>query len=280
MAIVLKRELKILIREVTPPVVLRLLRPFRERRSPRYGYFGDYPTFDAAVADCTTDGYSNDQIVARVSEQTEEVKDRFSGQATSVLLDGRIMQNLAATLLAISSGARATLSVLDFGGGLGIHHYQMSPFLAVQSKLSWLVCETEVMVREGNRRGRSPGLQFVSSLDEAHGPFDLVLASGAIQYLPDPLETLARLAQLSDHLLLNRLPLVPSDRDRLTVHKVDPAIYPAVIPTWFLSERRWFARLEALGFEVTMRWEVPQDVLVLDGAPVVMQGLLVRRRSR
>jgi len=274
------KQLKGALKEVVPPGLLRLTRPFRKPFSSPYGYFGDYPTFEAAMADCKTDGYSDLSIVETVSQRTREIRERSSARAASQLVDGRVLQNLAATLLAISTVPRRRLSVLDFGGGLGIHYFQLGPFLPAGVEVSWLVCETTAMAAEGRERFASNGLKFVSSLDEAQGPFDVVISSGAIQCVPDPTETLAKHAAVSDQLLFNRLPLTASARDRLTMHKVDPAIYAASIPIWFFSERRWLAKLDELGFDVVMRWEVPEDVLVLDGSTVTLQGLLARRRGR
>jgi putative methyltransferase (TIGR04325 family) len=274
------KQVKGVIKEVLPPGLLRLARPFRKPPQYPYGYFGDYPTFEAAKADCKTDGYADASIVESVSRQTRELKQRWSGGAAAVLLDARGLQNLAGALLAVSGVSHRPLSVLDFGGGLGIHYYQLSPFLPGGADLSWLVCETVAMAEEGNRHFAAQGLRFAPSLDQAPGPFDLLISSGAIQCLPAPLETLASLAARSDHLLFNRLPLLPSERDRLTIHRVDPVVYAGEIPIWFLSERCWFAKLGALGFEVAMRWSVPEDTVPLDGASVVLQGLLARRRAR
>jgi putative methyltransferase (TIGR04325 family) len=274
----LPQHVKAVIKELVPPGLVRLTRPFRKPVRSQYGYSGDYPTFSAALADCKTAGYSAANIIEKVSAQTRELKERWNGGPRVQLLDGRILQNLAAALLALSGVTRRPLSVLDFGGGLGIHYFQTRPFLG--GALSWLVCETAEMAAEGTRRFASDELKFISSLDQARGPFDLLISSGAIQCVPNPAETLARHSALSDHVLFNRLPLIASDRDRLTIHKVDPAIYAASIPIWFFSQQRWLAAVETLGFDVTMRWEVPQDLLILDGEPIVLQGLLAQRRAR
>lgn len=275
------QKVKAVVKDLMPPGLLRLTRSFRTPPADPYGYSGDYATFTAALSDCKTRGYSDAGIIARVSEQTRELKQRRNGgtSAGAELLDGRVLQNLAAALFAISNVTHRPLSVLDFGGGLGIHYFQMSPFLPGGATLSWLVCETAEMAEEGNRRFATGGLRFISSIDEAQGPFDLVISSGAIQCVPAPADMLARHAALSDRLLFNRLPLIASERDRLTIHNVDPAIYAASIPIWFFSERRWFAQLDGLGFDVAMRWTVPQDVLTLDGEQVILQGLVARRRA-
>jgi putative methyltransferase (TIGR04325 family) len=276
----LPNGVKRVIKEIVPPAVLRLVRPFRKPESSPYGYSGDYATFEAAMAACKTAGYAEVGIVERVGEQTRAIKERWQGGPAAVLLDGRVLQNLAATLLATSTVSGRAPSVLDFGGGLGIHHAQLSPFLSGGSGPSWLVCETTPMADEGNKRFASGGLRFVSSLEQAPGPFDLVIASGVLQCLPDPYATLAKLASLSEHILLNRVPLIPSERDRLTIHNVDPVVFTGVMPIWFLAERRLMAKLAELGFDISMRWEVPQDPVTLDGTPFVLQGMLARRRRR
>ena len=275
----LANQIKGAIKEVVPPGVVRLVRTFRKLPPSPYGYFGDYPTFAAAMAECKTGGYSDASIVEKVSEQTRELRQRSNG-ASAPDLDARVLQNLAATLAAIAEAPSAARSVLDFGGGLGIHYFQLRRYLGERSPLRWVVCETIPMAAEGTKNFASGELQFITTLDEAAGPFDVVISSGAIQYVPDPTETLGKYATLSSHVLFNRLPLIEGDRDRLTIQKIDPRIYAGSMPMWFFSKQRWLAKLDELGFDITMRWQVPQDLLVLDGQPIILQGLLARRRPR
>jgi putative methyltransferase (TIGR04325 family) len=264
---------------VVPPGIVRLARTVRPPPPSPYGYFGDYPTFAAAMADCKTDGYSDAGVVAKVSQQTRELRQRVSG-ADAPSLDARVFQNLAATLVAMGETAQAERSVLDFGGGLGIHYFHLRRYLGRRSPLRWVVCETVPMAEEGAKNFASDELSFISTLEQAPGPFDVLISSGALQCVPEPTETLVKHAALSSHVLFNRLPLIESDRDRLTIQKVHPSIYAATMPIWFFSKSRWLAKLDELGFDVTMRWEVPQDVLWLDGQSLILQGLLARRRPR
>jgi len=83
-------------------------------------------------------------------------------------------------------------TVLDFGGGAGIHYK-----LACQHSpdIRWAVVETPAMVRRSSELA-SERLRFFEHIDEAAdwlGIVDLIHSNGAIQYVPDALETIKSL---------------------------------------------------------------------------------------
>lgn len=84
-------------------------------------------------------------------------------------------------------------SVLDFGGGCGLH-YKEAGLPAVR----WAVVETEAMVRRAKEL-ETDRLRFFSdtrSAAEWLGPIDLMHSNGALQYTPDPLGALTSLCAL------------------------------------------------------------------------------------
>ena len=74
-------------------------------------------------------------------------------------------------------------SVLDFGGGCGVHYKQArSPIIR------WAVVETPAMVERASKLGTDK-LKFFTSIAAAAdwlGSIDTVYSSGALQYAPDP----------------------------------------------------------------------------------------------
>ncbi|BBO11164.1 MULTISPECIES: hypothetical protein [Bradyrhizobium] len=83
-------------------------------------------------------------------------------------------------------------SVLDFGGGAGIHYKvarQMSP------DIRWAVVETPAMVRRASKLATNR-LMFFSDIEHAAdwlGSIDLMHSNGAIQYVDDAIGTVEAL---------------------------------------------------------------------------------------
>jgi putative methyltransferase (TIGR04325 family) len=100
------------------------------------------------------------------------------------------------------------LTVLDFGGGCGFHYFRVTA--AMQSQLRWAIVETPTMAQRAMKLGEGRFRVFtdIDAAATALGRIHLVHASSAIQYSPDPLETLRALARLqARYLMLARFPV-------------------------------------------------------------------------
>lgn len=83
-------------------------------------------------------------------------------------------------------------AVLDFGGGAGLH-YKIAQQQSVD--IRWAVIETPAMVRRA-RELASDRLKFFDSIKDAAdwlGPADLMHSNGAIQYVPNAIDTIRAL---------------------------------------------------------------------------------------
>jgi putative methyltransferase (TIGR04325 family) len=84
-------------------------------------------------------------------------------------------------------------SVLDFGGGAGLH-YKLARKQAPD--IRWAVVETPAMARRA-RQLATNRLMFFSDIHEAAdwlGDIELMHSNGAIQYVPDAIETIRTLS--------------------------------------------------------------------------------------
>jgi putative methyltransferase (TIGR04325 family) len=94
-------------------------------------------------------------------------------------------------------------TVLDFGGGCGLHYKQ-----ANNQAVRWAVVETPAMVRRAKTL-ETDHLRFFTDIDEAAlwlGHIDVMHSNGSVQYAPDPLATVRQLAGLNaDRMLWYRL---------------------------------------------------------------------------
>lgn len=263
------------LRELTPPIAWKLLKPLKRKT---WGFFGDFPSYEAALAACGGEGYHSEAIAAQTLNDALALRTLCARDR--VTCDARTRQVLAAMLIPFAQRRDpAAFRVLDFGGGLGGLYDQVRRFVPEDLAVTWDVVETAPTAKVGAERLETAELRFWSDLAGlAERPYDLVIASSSLQYTPAPEAAFATLGRLdAPFFLLNRLSLFPGTEDRLTVQKVLPRLYHASYPAWFLGEERWSRIFVDGGFNVHMRWQVPEDLLELDGVWRENQGLLLRR---
>ncbi|MNY08418.1 hypothetical protein D3C86_1412720 [compost metagenome] len=264
-----------ILKRVIPPGAWQLLKRLKPRT---WGFFGDYPTYEAALAACGGEGYHSEEIVAKTLEGLRQL--RATCEAAPERCDARTQSVLAALVLPLTGRKIADrLRVLDFGGALGNLYVQVSRFLPPGLEVRWDVVETPVTAQAGKRHLADAHLTFSADLAEHEADaYDVVISSSCLQYTDQPVETFARLCRLStDFILLNRVPLIPGEKDRLTIQKTHPSVYSATYPAWFFSEAHWLRLFEEHGFVVRMRWQVPEDQLELDGVWRANEGFLLQR---
>lgn len=110
-----------------------------------------------------------------------------------------------------------TISVLDFGGGAGSLFYVMRQILP-QTNFNWAIIETANLTKSllestymNTTQSDSSKLNIYSSIDEAlsiEKGFDVVIASGSLQYIQDPYKKLMELIQINSKVLqISRMPM-------------------------------------------------------------------------
>ena len=90
-------------------------------------------------------------------------------------------------------------SVLDFGGGCGLHYKQ-----ARSPSVRWAVVETPAMVERASELA-TDRLQFFTSISDAAdwlGTIDIMHSNGALQYAPEPEQALGQLCALNARKML------------------------------------------------------------------------------
>ncbi|PIT04103.1 hypothetical protein TSA1_27510 [Bradyrhizobium nitroreducens] len=105
-------------------------------------------------------------------------------------------------------------TVLDFGGGAGVHYKTAQRQLP---DIRWAVVETPAMVRRAKKLS-TDSLRFFEQIGEAAdwlGDVDLVHSNGAIQYVPDPVETIRSLCAIAPRKLVwHRVPISDGEARR------------------------------------------------------------------
>jgi putative methyltransferase (TIGR04325 family) len=250
-----------------------LVSALRHKPSP-FGHFGNFASYEDACVPCGN-GYADEEVVRVLLDRAFRETRRL--QESPQVLDDRTARLGFAMLHArLACGNAVAFHVLDFGGALGDHYWRLRPWLV--DPLRWTVVETKPMVRAGGEHFANEELRFSADLGHVKSePYFVVLACGVLQCMPDPYRTFDELSALgSTYLIVDRLPILPSSQDRLTVNHVDPRLLDVSFPAWFFSESKWLRRV-ADGWQTVLTWDVPEDALLLDGQNVAYKGFLLRR---
>ncbi|MGL5871922.1 MAG: TIGR04325 family methyltransferase [Xenococcaceae cyanobacterium] len=233
-------KIKQTLKEFIPPVIVKAY----QKNNRRYGFFGDYSSWEEAVKDST--GYDSDLILNKVRDSMLKVKEgKAVYERDSVLFD-RIEYSfpVLAGLLKIATANDGKLSVLDFGGSLGSSYYQCKEFLSDLKELKWSVVEQNKFVECGKEIFENENLKFYGDINNClkNEKPDAVLLSCVIQYLESPYSFIKNLLTLNfQYIIFDRTPFINLDRDLLTVQKVPPDIYSASYPAWFFNENKFLS---------------------------------------
>jgi len=176
-----------------------------------------------------------------------------------VLIKEHALPALAVSLLSTmtSDGVR----VLDFGGGAGIDFLNLTYALPVMPPLSYTVVELPAVCAAGRERWRSDErITFLDALPAAGTSFDLIWSWCAIQYVPRPLDVLARFVTYRPRaMLLVSIPVTAGPRSFVRNQVTGN------IPQWVLNCRDIEASI-APGYRIAGHWSTDDDLNV-DGTP-------------
>lgn len=160
-----------------------------------------FPSFAAARAACGQ-GYDDGDIADVIAYKTSLAFDRRQ------VAPEQALNSIVALGICAAEITHRPLRVLDFGGGCGFHYFRASD--ALRTSLQWAIVETPTMAQRAAKlaNGRFAVFSTIAEACEALGQIDLVHISSAIQYVPEPLETLKSLAALRARIFaLIRFPL-------------------------------------------------------------------------
>lgn len=196
-------------------------RLIRFGRGIRYGWHGDYSSWDEAGLKCT--GYDSQIILERVKASTLKVKNGTAVfERDSVLFDTvQYTFPLLTGLMWIAARNKGKLNILDFGGALGSTYFQSKIFLDTLNEVNWCIVEQSGFVKAGLESFEDKNLHFFYSIEECTNLYniDAVLFSSVLQYLEKPYEMLEKIiSQNIEFLIVDRTPFVRGN-DRITIQR-------------------------------------------------------------
>lgn len=170
-------------------------------------------------------------------------------------------------LRALQAGAA---SVLDLGGSVGVHYYAYRRYIPMPVGMTWQVVEVPTMVAIGRNLAKTSAataLSFTEDMDQAimASGSDIWISAGAMQYMEGvrPARLLERCIVRPKHILLNKLPLYPGD-DFVTTQNLGAGSFA---PVQVFNRLRFIEEIEALGYKLWDKWDVPERSLYLPGCP-------------
>ncbi len=134
-----------------------------------------------------------------IEQELEAQRKRMSAWESKFPPLGNYRTNFLPALLALF--ARDKIRVLDIGGGLN-NVYEYLKF-SLNKEVRVTVVEQLPAVENGNLLyENNPAVEFVGSLPETKGDFDVVYLGSSIQYFPDFRELMSGIAWLSPELIV------------------------------------------------------------------------------
>ncbi|HCS19771.1 MAG TPA: methyltransferase, TIGR04325 family [Bacteroidetes bacterium] len=204
-----------------------------------YGYFGNYSTWEEAVKNSGT--YDSESILQKVLEASEQVRDKKAVYERDGIAfqDAFEWEALDYFRQLIKPGEK--LRVLDFGGALGSHYYPVAAHFSANS-FDWTIIEQDAFVALGHAGFVTEELHFSADLSEtlSSGKFDLALFGCVLPYLREPYTILDQILKAKPrYILIDKHPIIHKEKDRLTIQRIPPDIYPASYPAWFFAEKKF-----------------------------------------
>ena len=141
--------MKNLLKRIIPPIFLDVV---KHRKSNRYGWHGNYPSWEEAKKAST--GYDIDEILNKVRNSLLKVKNGEKVYERDSVLFDEIQYSwpLLSGLMLAAAKHDGKLKVLDFGGSLGSTYFQNKKFLEKLIDVSWNIVEQKHFVEVGERR--------------------------------------------------------------------------------------------------------------------------------
>jgi len=172
--------------------------------------------------------------------------------------------------LAMTARRADAVSVLDWGGALG-HYHALARALVPDLELDYHCKELPAVCREGRRV--SPGVTFHETDACLQRSYDLVLASGSIQYAERWPELFERLASATTrYLLITKVPLTDAKASFLVLQRAHRYGYDTEVIGWALNPGEVRNAARASGLEPVREFFVSPRVDVPDAPGRIYHG--------
>lgn len=276
-----------LVQQWLPPIVYNWLD--QQLKKSKHPIFNSYTE---ALAKCSEKGYENDTLIEVVTYKMALYLENQKKSPDLQISPTQSYTLLSLTKLLTAYPDRKEFNILDFGGGLGGHYFDIKRIFKDSIKLNWAVVETPAMANAGKQFANNE-LVFFDNLPAASkhlGSLDLLYTSGTLQHVDHPYNFLEMLmATDARFMLFNRLGLNRKNRDVITIHhsKLSWNGHPGLplgvedriirYPFTYISERDFLTHLTKR-YNIISQFQEDSGIFSLSDEEIVGGGLLVERK--
>jgi putative methyltransferase (TIGR04325 family) len=184
-----------------------------------------------------------------------------------------------AYVLALSIGRNKTVSILDWGGGIG-HYYLIAKTLYPNISFSYTVVDNPEMICSG--RKILPKIHFFLNQSLGKTSYDLVFASGSLYYVKNWKEQFKKLVSVSNkYVFITRLQIIRNNPSFVFVQRPYNNGYNTEYLGWCINKNEFLSYANSLGLKLVREFIV-QDRPVVVGAPEQQEGkgfLFIKNRT-
>jgi len=244
---------------------------------------GVYETFQEAKADALGLGFRGDIYLARALAAANECLDSLHAK-NPIPQFHKQRSNLLPPIAALLMKER--VSILDFGGGLGIGYMTLLESLPdAVTRVQYVVVEMPELCKVGEQlHGKGGGITYLPSIPVLT-TFDIVHAASSLQYVEDWEEWVSKITMISPKYVLLSDVFAGEIRSFVTLQNY----YGSRIPHWFLNLDHLLQVFEKSGYFLLMKSAVSSrrlngfDVLPMNNFPKQLRlheslHLLFRKR--
>jgi putative methyltransferase (TIGR04325 family) len=227
------------IKAMVPGAVADVYRATRDVLARRPSWEGIYQR----LSDVPSQGgaYQDAGLVAAIREMTRRELERPQVTGENLLLP---------MLVEMIAREKTPVTVLDFGGGMGIARAQVMGAASHGPSVRFTVVENETIAREGRALHPAGAIDFVTGVPAAMPDLDILHVNSALQYVDDYRGLLLRLCALRPAwVLLVRL----SAGDLPTFATAQTNLPGSSVPYWFIDIREILDLLGSQGYELVLR---------------------------
>ncbi len=211
-----------------------------------YGWFATNLSWEKATERCG--GYESSLIMETCRNALLQVSAGTAAHERDSVLFDQVEYSwpLLTGLMMSAAHSEGRINVIDIGGSLGSTFFQNRKFLKHFSDVMWNIVEQESFVECGKSNFESSVLKFYKSISDclSENTPTVAVMSSVVQYVEFPYELL-------DQIVKSRVPFIIFDRtsfsncssDILSIQKVNPSIYKASYPAWFLDKEKFINKM-------------------------------------
>jgi len=159
----------------------------------------------------------------------------------------------AETVVVLSKLMPEVKTIFDLGGNIGLCFYRYRSQITYPADLRWTVCDVPFVNAAGRRIAEKRGetqLAFTDNQLDASG-VDVYLTCGALQYFEESFaDLLARLKEKPTHLVVNRVPMTPTE----TFFTLQHGDF-SVVPYQIVNRDDFIASIKAIGYDLVESWQ-------------------------